>query len=131
MKKDGAQVIAWQRLEGLVIAVTALLLYRSYDTHSTNWWPLVIFFLVPDISMAGYLINKRLGAFCYNAAHNLAFPLILMLLVAPFNSRTLLLVAVIWLTHIGVDRALGYGLKYNDDFKHTHLGKIGRAKDTN
>ncbi|MDQ1710546.1 MAG: hypothetical protein QOG49_1931, partial [Frankiaceae bacterium] len=27
--------------------------------------------------------------------------------------------------HIGMDRALGYGLKYETDFKDTHLGHIG------
>jgi hypothetical protein len=35
-------------------------------------------------------------------------------------------VALIWSAHIGIDRALGYGLKYGDGFASTHLGPIGR-----
>jgi hypothetical protein len=35
-------------------------------------------------------------------------------------------VAIVWFAHIGLDRALGYGLKYADGFQHTHLGTIGR-----
>ena len=26
--------------------------------------------------------------------------------------------------NIGMDRILGYGLKYDDNFKHTHLGDL-------
>ncbi|MGH9560491.1 MAG: DUF4260 family protein [Terracidiphilus sp.] len=35
-------------------------------------------------------------------------------------------VALIWANHIGVDRMLGYGLKYGDGFGYTHLGRIGK-----
>ena len=35
-------------------------------------------------------------------------------------------VAIIWLAHIGFDRALGYGLKYASGFGFTHLGRIGK-----
>lgn len=33
---------------------------------------------------------------------------------------------LIWIAHIGFDRTLGYGLKYDSGFKFTHLGRIGR-----
>jgi hypothetical protein len=36
--------------------------------------------------------------------------------------------ALVWFAHIGMDRALGYGLKYDDAFTHTHLGIIGASK---
>jgi hypothetical protein len=39
-----------------------------------------------------------------------------------------LAIALIWAVHIGVDRALGYGLKQADAFEITHLGPIGRAR---
>jgi hypothetical protein len=29
---------------------------------------------------------------------------------------------------VGFDRALGYGLKYQAGFKHTHLGLIGMVR---
>jgi hypothetical protein len=38
-------------------------------------------------------------------------------------------IAVIWFAHIGMDRLVGYGLKYSGDFKHTHLGLIGRVAE--
>ena len=43
------------------------------------------------------------------------------------NEPLLLALGLVWLAHIGMDRVLGYGLKYNDSFKHTHLGQIGRS----
>ena len=35
-------------------------------------------------------------------------------------------VALIWLTHIGFDRLLGYGLKYPSAFTDTHLQRVVR-----
>jgi hypothetical protein len=37
------------------------------------------------------------------------------------------LVGLILLGHSSLDRVFGYGLKYADSFRHTHLGWIGRA----
>ena len=39
-------------------------------------------------------------------------------------SETATAVALIWLLHIGVDRAVGYGLKYPSAFKDTHLNRV-------
>ena len=41
-------------------------------------------------------------------------------------SPLILLIAMIWLAHIGFDRALGYGLKYERGFGFTHMGRIGK-----
>lgn len=30
-------------------------------------------------------------------------------------------IALVWMAHIGMDRAVGYGLNYPTGFKHTHL----------
>lgn len=35
--------------------------------------------------------------------------------------RMTLLLALIWTAHIGLDRMLGFGLKYPTRFKDTHL----------
>ena len=40
-----------------------------------------------------------------------------------------LALGLVWLAHIGLDRLLGYGLKYDDSFQHTHLGIQGRRKE--
>jgi hypothetical protein len=37
-------------------------------------------------------------------------------------------IAMIWMAHIGIDRALGLGLKYDVGFSFTHLGRIGKAQ---
>ena len=34
----------------------------------------------------------------------------------------------ILITHVGMDRAVGYGLKLPTSFQDTHLGRIGREK---
>jgi len=33
-------------------------------------------------------------------------------------------ISLIWIAHIGIDRVLGYGLKYPTAFKDTHLQKV-------
>ena len=76
--------------------------------------------------MLGYLIGARAGATAYNVAHTYA--LTLPLAVAGFlaDEPALLAVALIWVAHIGLDRALGFGLKYPSAFGDTHLGRVGR-----
>lgn len=121
--KNDKQIIAWQRLEGLLLLCFSLFLYGS---ESSNWWLFGALFLVPDVSMLGYLINPKIGAFCYNAFHSLVFPILLFLSGSIADLSAVWLISLVWVAHIGMDRALGYGLKYNDDFKHTHLGRIGK-----
>jgi hypothetical protein len=86
-----------------------------------------ILFLVPDLSFAGYLAGPRIGAIVYNAAHSTLAPAALMAAGFALASPLVLSIAMIWLAHIGFDRALGYGLKYSDGFGFTHLGRIGKA----
>ena len=53
-------------------------------------------------------------------------PVALMTAGLALSSPLVLSIAMIWLAHIGIDRALGYGLKYGAGFTFTHLGRIGR-----
>ena len=53
-------------------------------------------------------------------------PMALMTTGFGFASPLTLSIAMIWLAHIGFDRALGYGLKYSAGFGFTHLGRIGK-----
>lgn len=111
-----------QRTEGLIILVFALLVFGS---TGVSWWWFGGLLLFPDISMIGYLVNPSTGAAVYNAGHTLVGPALLYgwyLLDGPLLA---IAVGTIWLAHIGMDRLLGYGLKYRDDFRHTHLGRIG------
>jgi hypothetical protein len=90
-------------------------------------WPIyALFFFVPDLSFLAYLAGPRIGAGVYNAMHATIGPLLLvlggLLLAEPMAGS----IALVWLAHIGLDRALGYGLKYDAGFGFTHLGRIGK-----
>ncbi|MGE7674264.1 DUF4260 domain-containing protein [Lysinibacillus sp. NPDC094403] len=84
----------------------------------------VLFLLLPDVSMLGYIVNTKVGALFYNIGHSLILPAILMIVGFVIISTPLLMASIIWLAHIFLDRALGYGLKYDEAFTKTHLQQI-------
>jgi hypothetical protein len=90
-------------------------------------WLLIPAWLLVDLSMVGYLGGPRLGSITYNAAHNLVLPVVLLGLGWWTGTPWLLLAGAVFVTHVGLDRALGYGLKLPTDFRDTHLGRIGRG----
>jgi hypothetical protein len=112
------------RLEGLTLFIGMTSLYAVWDG---SWWIYAILFLVPDLSFAAYLAGPRAGAIVYNAAHSYMAPMTTMTAGFALGSPLVLSIAMIWLAHIGIDRALGYGLKYSAGFGFTHLGRIGSA----
>jgi len=114
-------------LEGLVAAVASALLYAR---TGASWWLFAGLWLAPDLAMLAYLKRPCLGARYYNAAHTYLLPGVLGLLGWLLNANALLPVALIWVNHIGVDRLLGYGLKYSDGFGLTHLGRLGKREAT-
>ncbi len=111
------------RLEGLTLFAGMTLLYGVWDG---SWWIYAILFLAPDLSFAAYLAGPRAGAVVYNAVHSYMTPMILMVAGFAMASPLVLSIAMIWLAHIGIDRALGYGMKYSAGFGFTHLGRIGK-----
>ena len=111
------------RLEGLTLFATMTL---AYAVWGDTWWLYAILFLAPDLSFAGYLAGPRVGALVYNAAHSYMAPMALMVGGILFWPPPASSIAMIWLAHIGFDRALGYGLKYSAGFGLTHLGRIGK-----
>ena len=100
---------------------------------SVAWWMYLVLFIGPDIGMLGYLLNTRVGAFCYNLTHHKGIGILLMfigLLAEVANMLTnvqsaFFLAGLIIYGHSSMDRMLGYGLKFGDHFKHTHLGWLG------
>ena len=109
------------RLEAL--GALALLLV-AYGMLGGSWARFALLFLAPDLSFLGYLAGPRVGAFLYNATHSLLGPAALA--GASAIVPALLPFAVIWAAHVAFDRALGYGLKHELGFRHTHLGTLGR-----
>ena len=110
---------AFLRLEGMAMLAAAS---AAFSQSGQSWWLFAALLLVPDVFMLGYLVSPRLGAAGYNLGHTYALPTALgatgLWLAAPLVTA----IALIWLAHIGMDRAVGYGLKYPDAFRHTHLG---------
>ena len=109
------------RFEGLAIGIGAVVLYADGD-HT--WWLFLALILAPDVSFLGYLAGPRLGAAAYNLLHNLVLPVALGTAGVVGDSETAVAIALIWLAHIGVDRVLGYGLKYPTAFKDTHMQRV-------
>lgn len=106
------------RVEGLVVAAVAVGAYLTLDGPV---WMLAALALAPDFSMIGYLAGQRVGALAYNTAHMYTLPLALGAVGSLIDASLVLFVALVWAGHIGADRALGYGLKYESGFKDTHL----------
>ncbi|KUM28278.1 hypothetical protein AU467_12310 [Mesorhizobium loti] len=114
------------RLEWVAAAAVAIIFYAM---AGLSWWLFALLILAPDLSMLGYLAGPRVGAIAYNALHILIPPLVLALAGVLFAAATATAVALIWIAHIAIDRALGYGLKLSTGFQDTHLGRIGRHGD--
>jgi hypothetical protein len=112
------------RLEGGALLVLAVVLYWKIGA---SWWLFAVLILAPDLSFLGYLAGPRLGAMAYNAAHTTLGPIALALIGVLAPASDLTAVALFWIAHIGADRLLGYGLKYDAGFGFTHLGRIGPA----
>ena len=105
---------------GAVLAAACVLYHQSHGRW--RWFGLL--FLAPDLSMLGYLVNTRLGAMTYNLVHTYATPLTLLGVLWFAGQASYAWLAVIWFAHVGFDRMLGYGLKYETAFKDTHLQRV-------
>jgi hypothetical protein len=108
-------------LEGAAIFLAATAFYRA---GHNPWWLFAVLFLAPDLFMLGYLLDAKRGAAVYNLVHTLTLPLLLLGTAFVFTAPRCIPYSLIWLAHIGIDRALGYGLKYPTFFKDTHLQHV-------
>jgi Domain of unknown function (DUF4260) len=109
------------RAEGGIIFVLSLLVY--VELHA-SWILFAVLILAPDLVILGYLSGVRIGASLYNLVHTLVAPLVLVGISVAYKQFWLLLYGLIWTTHIGFDRLLGYGLKYPTTFRDTHLKRL-------
>ena len=115
------QAIFFQRLEGLTLFAVSLLVYMDLDMSILLF---VLTLLLVDIFMLGYLINTAVGTYAYNLGHSIVAPLIVGCVGYFTDTRMAIAISLIWLAHIGLDRAFGYGLKFKTGFKDTHLGHL-------
>jgi hypothetical protein len=109
------------RAEGAALLLTSVLLYWM---NGESWLLFALLLLAPDLSMLGYLAGPRAGAAVYNVFHAYPLPALLGAFGLLGGSPLAVAVALAWFAHIGMDRLVGYGLKYPTEFKDTHLGQV-------
>lgn len=88
------------------------------------WWLWIILFFLPDIGILGYLVNPRVGALAYNFCHYKLLAVALAIWGVVSGSVELQAAGLLMYAHAAFDRMFGFGLKYPDSFKNTHLGKL-------
>lgn len=109
------------QLEGAAALAAACVLYHQ---SRGGWLWFAVLFLSPDLFMLGYLAGNKSGARFYNFAHTYLLPCVLVAIYWLTGNAWSLWLGLIWLAHIGFDRLLGYGLKYETAFKDTHLQRV-------
>jgi len=112
----------WLRLEGAAVVAASVV---AFQWQLGSWWLFAAAFLLPDLSMLGYLAGAALGARAYNVAHTYVGPIFLAMYGVSIGRNDVVPWALIWFAHIGLDRLLGFGLKYESAFRETHLGRPG------
>lgn len=113
------------RLEWAAVLAAAV---AGYVLADGSWQLFVLLILAPDLAMLGYLAGPAAGAILYNAFHILVWPVVLLFVGLWADNSIAVQVAAIWIAHIAMDRALGYGLKLPTGFSDTHLGRIRKAR---
>lgn len=109
------------KIEELAMFLLSLFLFSELDYPCWVYFALI---LTPDIGMIGYAFNTRLGSLTYNLFHHKAIAICLGFIGYYWSIPTLALIGIILFSHASIDRIFGYGLKFNDNFKHTHLGNL-------
>ncbi|MEZ4810318.1 MAG: DUF4260 domain-containing protein [Allomuricauda sp.] len=112
------------KLEEILMFVLGIYLFNQLDYA---WWWFLVLILAPDIGMLGYLFGNRAGAFSYNLFHHKGLAILIYLGGVYFSIPLCQLIGIILFSHSALDRALGYGLKYDKGFRYTHLGEIGKG----
>jgi len=125
MLRDPTRPALLLRLEGAAALGLALVLYREIGEP---WLRFAILLLAPDLALLGYVGGKRAGAIAYNVAHTYAIPALLFAAGLVVAHGVVMSIGLIWGAHIGADRLLGFGLKYESGRRETHLQKVRGEK---
>lgn len=114
------------KIEELSMLVLSIYLFNQTEFV---WWMFLALILVPDVGMLGYIVSKKIGAIIYNLFHHKAIAILILCFGWYFSNKWVELSGIILFGHSSMDRVFGYGLKYFDSFKHTHLGWLKHGKD--
>jgi hypothetical protein len=111
------------KLEEAAMTAMGIYLLTIYNLHLSAWIWIILFFS-PDIGMLGYIINTKAGAAVYNIFHHKGIAIALAAAGYYFHNNIMIAAGILLFSHASFDRMLGYGLKYPDSFKSTHLGNL-------
>ncbi len=111
------------KLEELGMFLACIFMLYVFDAV---WWWYPLLLLGPDISILGYIAGNKVGAWSYNFFHHKGIAVMLLITGVYANFDELFFAGVVLLGHASMDRIAGYGLKYENGFKFTHLGEIGK-----
>lgn len=114
------------KVEEALLFLFSIFLFRELDF---SWWYYLVFFLAPDLSMLGYLVNTKIGAISYNFFHHKGVAIAVYIGGVLLEVQVIQFIGLILLGHASLDRIFGYGLKYYDSFNRTHLGMVGKKKE--
>ncbi|KAK4574795.1 hypothetical protein LTR86_001637 [Recurvomyces mirabilis] len=87
------------RTEGAAIFASTI---WAFSRTGLSWWYFAAGLLLPDLGMAGYLSDSKLGAAIYNSVHTETPPIVLLCAGMARKDTLLSGVAFIWLAHIGL-----------------------------
>ena len=109
------------KLEELAMFILSI---YAFGTLDFPWWLYLLLILLPDLGILGYFHSPRTGAATYNIFHHKGIAILLWLIGGYWQFPWMELTGIILFGHSSLDRIFGFGLKYPEDFKNTHLGKI-------
>ena len=109
------------------MAAVGIYLLTKYNLGLSLWVWIILFF-TPDIGMLGYLINTKVGAVCYNIFHHKGIAIAIAATGFYFSNDVVTAIGILLFAHASFDRIWGYGLKFPDNFKNTHLGSLEQNK---
>jgi len=112
------------QVEYLVPFILSVVFLNMLPIHF-SWWAWILIFLAPDLSMIGYVVNNKVGAFTYNLFHHQLIAVLVFCVGMLINQTYVEMAGLVLLGHSSLDRVLGYGLKLEEGFKFTHLGVMG------
>ncbi|MGA3602954.1 DUF4260 domain-containing protein [Lysinibacillus agricola] len=108
-------------IEGLAVLVLSIYFYFHLQF---SWIVFLVLLLAPDLAALGYLKNVKVGSILYNLFHTYTIPVVIMIFALLLHKNIALMLSLIWIAHIGMDRMLGYGLKYPTKFQDNHLNRV-------
>ena len=104
------------KVEEIFLFLLSIFLFSRLEI---SWWWFPALLFVPDIGMVGYFLNNRV----YNVVHHRAISISFYIIGAIVFSQIIQLIGIILFAHSTLDRVFNFGLKYPDNFKHTHLSE--------